>query len=329
MKATNRRKFLQRGTAYFAASGLIASSAIAQTKFPNRPLTLIVPAPAGSRTGVAARLFAGHLEHDLGQPIRVVNPDGTSAQGHAALAAAPADGYTLGVLPADVAIMHWRGLTQLKPADFTALALFAEDPAAIHVHADAPWQTAKQFIDHLRANSGKLRVSSTPKGGIWHLSTVGLLSALGLGPEAMPWTPSANPVEALEDLSVAGLEVVVCSVPEVRGTAGARTSKTLAVMANKRSPRFGDVPTLQEATGIRYTSGNWRGLAGPKGLPAEVATIVTTAAKKTWANKEFQTAMNNRGFGLVWAGLKEFDRFIGASDEKLGDAVKAAGMLAS
>ncbi len=327
MKSIDRRYFLNRATSSLAAAGLVAAPAIAQGAFPNRPVTLIIPAPSGSRTDLAARIFGGRLEQDLGQPILMVNPNGPSAVGHDKLATAPADGYTIGVLPVDVTIMHWRGVTTLQPKDFTPLALFAEDPAAIHVRANAPWQTAKQFIEHIRANPGKLRVSSTPKGGIWHLSTIGFLSALSLPPEAMPWTPSANPTEALEDLGVEGLDVIICSIPEVRGTQGAKQTRTLAVMANKRSPRFGDVATLQEAVGVRYASGNWRGLAAPKGLPVEIATAIAIAARKTWSNKEVQAQMDRRGFGMVWAGGKEFGQHMDTGNKRMGDALRAAGMI--
>ncbi len=328
MTVISRRRFLERGTASLVAASGLAAPAIAQVAYPNRPIKFVVPALPGSRTDIAARIFAGSLQRDLGQPFEIVNPDLPPAMAYATLASAPADGYTIGVMSSDIAIMHWRGVTALTPKDFTSVALFGEDPAGIHVRADAPWQNAKQFIDDLRGGK-KLTASSTPKGGIWHLSTVGLLAALGLTADKMPWTPSPNPAAALEDLSLGAFDAIVCSVPEVRATPSARQIKTLAVMADKRSPRFGDVPTLREAAGIAYTSGNWRGLAGPNGLPADVALVLATAAKKTWGNPDYQGLMRRRGFGAVWAQGPEFGKYADAHDKRMGDALKAAGMLTS
>jgi tripartite-type tricarboxylate transporter receptor subunit TctC len=327
MTIMNRRRFVASAGLALATAGAFAKPGIAQAGYPNRPIKLIIPAPPGHRTDIAGRILATHLGIALGQSVEAIIPEGGIPAALSAIASAPSDGYTLGALAVEIAIMHWRGLTPLTPADFSPIVLFAEDGAAIHVRTDAPWQNAKQLIEHVRANPGKLRVSSTPKGGIWHLSTVGFLASLGLTVEAMPWVPSPNPLTALEDMTMDGLDVIVCSVPEVRATPKAKQTRTLAVMTRKRSPRFADVPTLKEATGSTYTSGNWRGLAGPKGLPPEIAATLTAAMKQVWESKDFQGLMDRRGFGLVWAQGKDFASHMDADDKRFGEAAKLAGML--
>ena len=81
-------------------------------------------------------------------------------------------------------------------------------------------------------------------------------------------------------------------------------------MAAARNPAFPDVPTLKEAMGIDYSTGAWRGIAGPKGLPADVATKLTASLKKVFDSKEFKEFMSNRGFGTVWGDAAEFETFM-------------------
>jgi tripartite-type tricarboxylate transporter receptor subunit TctC len=222
--------------------------------------------------------------------------------------------------------MHWRGLTELSHRDYTPLALVSEDPAAIHVRADGPYGNAKALLAHIRANPGQLKASGVGRGGIWHLSTVGWLTTAGLKSEAMQWVASAGPAPALQDLAIDGVDVVVCSIPEVRATPDAKTTRSLTVMARQRHPRYPEVPTLQEATGLRYAVSAWRGVAGPKGLPREMASKLANALKKAWDSKEFKDSMRRRGFRPVWSSATEFAAFMASEDKRLGATVQAAGL---
>ena len=97
-------------------------------------------------------------------------------------------------------------------------------------------------------------------------------------------------------------------------------------MAPQRNAAFPTVPTLKEAAAIDYSVGAWRGIAGPKGLPADVATKLTAALKKAYDSKEFKEFMGNRGFGVVWGDAAAFAKFMDEGDVKMGDAMKAAGL---
>ena len=97
-------------------------------------------------------------------------------------------------------------------------------------------------------------------------------------------------------------------------------------MAAERNPAFKDVPTLKEAMGIDYTTGAWRGFAGPKGLPAEIAAAATAALKKVNESAEFRDFMANRGFGVRWADGPGFASFMAKGDAAMGAAMKAAGL---
>jgi tripartite-type tricarboxylate transporter receptor subunit TctC len=123
----------------------------AQAAYPERPITLIVPWGAGGGTDATARIVASLLERELGQPINVVNRTGGSGVvGHSAIAEAEPDGYTLGIATVEIGMMHWQGLTDLTWENYTPLAMVNEDPAAVHVRADAPWADLRPSLPRSR-----------------------------------------------------------------------------------------------------------------------------------------------------------------------------------
>jgi tripartite-type tricarboxylate transporter receptor subunit TctC len=202
-----------------------------------------------------------------------------------------------------------------------------EDPPGIQVKSDSPYKTVKELADAIKAAPpGKLKASGTGQGGIWHLALIGWLTAMGLKPAQVPWVPSNGAAPAMQDLAAGGIDIVTCSVPEARAMIDAGKARSLAVMAKARNPQFPDVPTLREAMGIDYDTGAWRGFAGPKGLPAPIATKLTAALKKVYDSKEYNDFMSSRGFGVIWGDAERYAAFMDESDKKMGEAMKAAGL---
>jgi tripartite-type tricarboxylate transporter receptor subunit TctC len=129
------------------AAASLFSAGSARADFPDRPITLIVPWAAGGGTDAVARQIANLLERDLKQPVNVVNRTGGSGVvGHQAIASAAPDGYTFGLITLEINLMHWVGLTDLTFEKFTPIALVNQDPAAIHVKADAPYKNVKELF---------------------------------------------------------------------------------------------------------------------------------------------------------------------------------------
>jgi tripartite-type tricarboxylate transporter receptor subunit TctC len=323
-----RRTLLAAAAATGAATSLGLGTARAQGSWPNRPITLIVPWGAGGGTDATARIIGTLLERSLKQPVNVVNRTGGSGVvGHSAIATAAPDGYTIGMLTVEISMMHWQGLTELTPASYTPLALMNEDPPGIQVKADSPYKTVKELAEALKASPpGKFKASGTGQGGIWHLALVGWLTAMGLKPDHVPWVPSNGAAPAMQDLAAGGIDVVTCSVPEARSMLDAGKARSLAVMAAERNPAFKDVPTLKEAMGIDYTTGAWRGMAGPKGLPADIVKRLTAEFQEINKSKEFLEFMSGRGFGVRWADAEGFAKFMEEGDKAMGVAMKAAGL---
>src|SRR5947207_14798235 len=129
--------------AALAVLGFVSPAALGA--YPERPITLIVPWGAGGGTDATARIIGSLLEKELGQPVNVINRTGGSGVvGHSAIAAAPADGYTIGLITVEIGMMHWQGLTELTGASYTPLALVNADPAGFTVRIDSPFKSVKE-----------------------------------------------------------------------------------------------------------------------------------------------------------------------------------------
>ncbi len=310
------------------AAGLLLFAAVAQAAYPERPITLIVPWGAGGGTDATARIIGTLLEKELGQPINVVNRTGGSGVvGHSAIAQAPADGYTIGIITVEIGMLHWQGLTELNGASYTPIALVNADPAGVEVPADAPYKTVNDLVAAIKANPGKMKASGTGQGGIWHLAIAGMLKDLKVDPASVPWVPSNGAAPGLQDMVAGGVQICPVSLPEARSLIDAGKVKTLVVMADKRAALYPNVPTLKEATGSDWTMAAWRGIAAPKNVPAEVRDKLVAALRKIVASKDYTEFMAKQGYGVIYAAPDEFAKFMAKSDADLGATMKAVGIV--
>jgi tripartite-type tricarboxylate transporter receptor subunit TctC len=319
---------LSRRALLGTTGALLALPALGQARFPNRPITLVVPWGAGGGTDATARIVGTLLERRLGQPVNVVNRTGGSGVvGHSAIATAAADGYTIGMITVEITMMHWQGLTQLNPQSYTPLALMNSDPPGVQVKNDSPFADIKALADAIKARpAGTFKASGTGQGGIWHLALVGWLQAMGLRGDHVRWVPSNGAAPAMQELAAGGVDIVTCSVPEARAMIDAGRAKALAIMAPARNPQFASVPTLNETLGINYSVGAWRGIAGPRNLPAEVTGVIVPALKEAFDSSEFKDFMNQRGFGMIYADPAGFASFMAEGDRAMGEAMRGAGL---
>src|SRR6266571_2902336 len=321
-----KASFLRVLTAALLALCGFVSSAFAA--YPERPITMIVPWGAGGGTDATARIIGSLLEKDVGQPVNVVNRTGGSGVvGHAAIASAASDGYTIGIVTVEIGMMHWQGLTELSGASYTPVGLVNADPAGLQVRADAPYKNVNEVVAAIKANPGKFKASGTGQGGIWHLAIAGMLRDLKVDPTSVPWVPSNGAAPGLQDLVAGGIEIAPCSLPEARSLIDAGKVKSLAVMAEKRAGLYPNVPTLKEATGSGWTMAAWRGIAAPKGIPAEARDKLVAAIKKIVAGKDYTDFMAKQGYGVIYAAPEDFVKFMAKSDTDLGATMKAVGIV--
>ena len=309
------------------ALAMACSFGAAHAAWPDRPVTLIVPWAAGGGTDATARIVGALLEKELGQPVNVVNrAGGNGVVGHQAIAGAQPDGYTLGMITVEISMMHHQGLTQLSPKNYTPLGLMNVDPAAVTVSVASPIKNMDDLMKAIKANPGKLKASGTGQGGIWHLALAGMLKDLKLEASAVPWVPSNGAAPAMLELAAGGVDIVTAALPEARSLIDAGKARPLAVMADAPAALYPNVPTLKSATGSDWTIGVWRGIAGPKGLPADVQTKMETVLKKINGSKEYQDFMAGRGFGVAYADAAGFGKFMEKGDADMGRVLGALGM---
>ncbi len=320
-------RLIGRYLALLAAAVLVLAPGVASANYPTRPISFIVPWGAGGGTDAVGRMLATLIERDLGKPVNVMNrTGGNGVVGHAAIAGARADGYTIGLITSEIGMMHHQGLTRLSGASFTPLGLVNIDPAAIQVRADAPYKSLKDLLDAVRAQPGKLKASGTGYGGSWHLSLYGLLLEQKIDPATVPFVPSASNAAGLLDLVAGGVHIIPGSHPEARALMEAGKVRSLAIMSDKPSALFPQVPTVKHAVGSHWISGVWRGVAAPRNVPEEVRTRLHAAVKKAYESTEFQDFMRERGFGAQWMEPRAFAQFMAKEDAELGKLMKTVGL---
>ena len=317
---------LSRRAVFGLALAAAAGGAFAQ-KWPDRPITLVVPWGAGGGTDAVARMLGSLMEKDLGQPVNVVNRTGGSGVvGHSAIASAAPDGYTIGLITVEITMMHHQKLTELNPTSYTPIALVNLDPAGFQVRADSAYKNMNDVMNAIKANPGKFKASGTGQGGIWHLALAGMLRDAKIDPATVPWVPSNGAAPGLQDLVAGGVEFVPCSLPEARSLIDAGKVRSLAVMDSQRSALFPNVPMLKEATGSSWGTGAWRGIAAPKGLPADIAARLEASVKKAYDSKEYKDFMAQRGFGMLWGNSGDFARFMATGDADMKAVMTAVGL---
>jgi tripartite-type tricarboxylate transporter receptor subunit TctC len=322
----DRRSVLIGGAA--AAVALGSTGVAAQAAYPNRPISLMLPWAPGGGTDATARMIGSLLEKDFGVPVNVVNRTGGSGVvGHAALAAAQPDGYTIGMVTVEITMLHRQGLTELTRENYTPIGLLVSNPPGIMVNVNSPYQDVKALAEAVKASPpGKFKASGTGQGGIWHIGLIGWLQGMGLKPDHVTWVPSQGAAPAMQDLAAGGIDIATCAIPEGRAMLDAGRVRALAVMGESRNAQFPNVPTIKEAQNIDFTTGGWLGLCGPKNLPADVREKLVAATRKGYESKEFKDFLNTRGFSGQYAGGDDFGKFMAAQDATMATVMKAAGL---
>ncbi|SOC57389.1 Tripartite-type tricarboxylate transporter, receptor component TctC [Chromohalobacter canadensis] len=304
----------------------IAGPALAD--YPEKPITIIVPWAAGGGTDATARTIAKAMEEELGATVNVVNRTGGSGVvGHSAIARANPDGYTLGLVTGEINMMHWQGLTDLTYRDYTPIAQINYDYAGVQVATDGPFEDLEDLVQTVGEQpKGTYNASGTGQGGVWHLAFAGFLMDQGLEPDRVTWIPSQGAAPAMTELAAGGIDIVPSSVPEGRSMIESGRAASLGIMAPERLDSFPDVPTVQEAIGSDYQIGEWRGIAGPKGMDPEIVSTLEDALEAAYNSDTYQGFMAKQGFGTEWRNAEDFGQLMEDMDERFGKIVEQVGL---
>lgn len=307
----------------------LALTGPALADWPERPITWIVPWGAGGAADQITRAVVPLMEADLGVPINVVlQPGGSGAVGHTAIATAPADGYTWGLGTVEIAMLHWQGLADITPQSFTVAAILNADAGGLIVAKDSPYQSAAELLEAIKTSSaGTLKASGTGQGGIWHLGLVGWLLAENIDPASVPWVPNQGAGPSMQDLVAGGVDFTTNSLAEGRALIDAGEARPLAEMGDERHDLFPDVPTIEEAVGTDYSVYTWRGVFGPAGIPDDIVGTFVAALDKARQSQQFKDVMANGGFGIAWIPTEKGAAFIAEADRNFGTIMKEAGLI--
>jgi tripartite-type tricarboxylate transporter receptor subunit TctC len=306
---------------------LIAVQPVA-AEWPERPVTVIVPWAAGGGTDATGRILAQMLEAEHGVPFNVVNRTGGGGiVGHNAIATAEPDGYTIGVVTAEISTYACMGVSDLTEESYTPIAQYNIDAAGFTVAADSEWEDLGEALDAIKAApAGTYKLSGMPVGAGYHLAFAGLLTELGIDPKAVTVVPSQGAAPGFQELAAGGVEIVPSSLPEAQAMIEAGRVRPLAVMAEERLAAFPEVPTVEEAIGVPWASGSWRGVAAPKGVSQEIVDELAASLERIHASEQFRVFMDGRGFGLEWKEAEAFGRFMADARAANCEIVEALGL---
>ena len=320
-------KTLLSAAALAAAAASLAQAQESCDWAPERAVTIVVPWGAGGGTDTNSRAMAAMLEERLGVPFNVVNrTGGNGVTGHTAIATADPDGYTIGAATVEITMMHHAGLTELTPADFTPIALMDAAPASVVVKAGSPYTTLDELLAYAKENPGELTGSGTSQGGIWHLALAGMLNAEGLDPAAIRWVPSQGAAPAMQELLAGGVDVVSPALSEAKGIVESGEAVALAYMNDERNPALPDVPTVEEATGTPYKLTSFVSLAGPGGLPDEIACAYSEAVMAIQESPEWEEFKAGLGADVVMEDREALRERYESTDAAMGETMQAIGL---
>lgn len=263
--------------AVVVAAGLAFPASADAQEFPTKPITLIVPFPAGGPTDLALRALGEAASKHLGQPIIVENKSGGAGTvGPATMAAtAKPDGYTIAQMPITVYRLPLMQETTWKPDDFSYIIHLTGYVFAHIAAADTPFKTWADVVDYAKKNPGKLTYGSSGTGGSPHLGTEQVAEKDGIKLTHVPFKGAAELHAA-----VAGGHVMVgAGGASSKQIVDAGKARFLNVWTAKRQKSFPDVPTLQEL-GYPFVIDSPFGIAGPKGMDPKIVQKLHDAFKK-------------------------------------------------
>jgi tripartite-type tricarboxylate transporter receptor subunit TctC len=314
---------LLRGAAVVA----VAVAAAAQAAYPDHPVKLVIPFPAGGPTDTLGRQLAQALSTSLGQSVVVENrAGGNSAIGSDAVAKAAPDGYTLLFNASLFATNpHLVKLPYDIHRDFTPLALVARAPLLIAVNNDLPAKNVAELIAYAKANPNKLNFGIGSNGSAGHLAQELLKSNAHVDIQMIPYKGSTP---AYADLIGGRLQGFTDPVLGAIGQVQGGKVRALAVTSTKRLSALPDVPTVAESgmPGFEYYS--WYGLWGPPGLPADVVQKLNAEVNRWLAQPDVKAQFDKLGYEAQPGTPAQFDRFVREASARDAQIIKNAGIKA-
>lgn len=323
---SNRREMLRIGIAATAGTVMLPLSGIAQSTWPVKPVTMIVPFPAGGGTDAFARPLSAQFAKLAGKPLIIDNRGGAGGTLGASIAAkAPPDGYTLfmGAVHHTIAPSMYPKLDYDLEKDFIPLALVANVPQVLVVNpkrVDA--QNFKAFLEFVRKNPAKLNYGSAGAGTSHHLAGELFKQQTKTFITHIPYR-GAGP--ALQDLISGNVDMMFDGLGSSSNHIKGGRIKALMVAGAKRNPAFPDVPSAAELGLPDYTVTTWYGMWAPKGTPADVQARIVEELRKIAATDEIKAIWSSNGAEFGGLTPSQFGGFVSTEVKRWASVVKTSG----
>ncbi|OVZ57273.1 hypothetical protein CDO44_19465 [Pigmentiphaga sp. NML080357] len=320
---------VRAGCFLLATAGMLPGWAPAQASYPARPLTLVVPFPAGGPTDLIARVLSTKLSESLGQPVAVENrPGATGNIGAAHVARARPDGYTLllgtnNTHGGNPALYKSTGYDAIK--DFRPIGQIAYQRNSLVASPDAPFATVAQLVERARTRPEAIRFASLGNGSGAHVA--GELLQLA-SHTRMTHVPYKGVAPALLDLMRGEVDIMYVGLPSSLPLLRAGKLKALAVDGGQRSEDLPDVPTLAESGFPGIEIEPWYGLLAPAGTPDAVVRRLSRETLKALDDPALRKQFLDAGFHIRGSTPEEFERFIRGELAQWAQRIRLSGARA-
>jgi tripartite-type tricarboxylate transporter receptor subunit TctC len=307
-----------------AATFLLAPGAHAQA-WPNKPIRLVVPFPAGGGTDLITRELANRVAN-AGYTFIVDNKPGSGGNlGVDAAAKAPADGYTLVMgqtsnLAINPSLYSKLPYDPLK--DLTPISLVASAPLVIVAGVDSPIKTVADLVKAAKAQPGSINYASSGNGTVAHLAAESFQKAAGIKLTHIPYKGAA---QGATDVISGQVQLYVSSIPTLLGHIKSGKMRAIAVTSSKRADDLPQVPTIAESGYKGFEAVTWFGILGPANLPKEVVARLNADINKSLKEPELQKKLGDQGADVAGSTPEQFGKLIRDDITRWGKIVKESG----
>ncbi|WP_416400699.1 Bug family tripartite tricarboxylate transporter substrate binding protein [Alicycliphilus denitrificans] len=319
----NKRQLLHGLSA--AALSLYAALPAQASQWPERPIRLIVPYPAGGLTDIVSRIVSDEVGKALGTAVVVDNRPGAGGQiGLQALLQAPRDGYTVAlVVPATMVTLPLTNPNyKIRPLEqFEPITIAVDTFMTLVVDRKLGLNTVQQFAEYARKNPGKLNYGTPGAGTSFHFNNVILAQKLGIKAQHVPY---AGEVQMLNDIAGGQLQYALVSNAGKTFVENGQVT-ALAVTSGQRVSSLPDVPTFRES-GIDFTSDGWVGYAAAKGTPAPILAKLNAAFVQALKTPAVSSKLAEMGYQVVANQPAQFRQIVQDSTRRYGELLKSGAV---
>ena len=311
--------------AIVGAEVLCATSAIAQSNYPSKPINFIVPYAAGGGADARSRQIAQKMSVILKQPIIVDNKPGAGGNiGTEFIARAAPDGYTIGMgnfAPMAVNKTLFSNLRYDPENDVTPIMLIEKGPLVLVVNPNSPYKNLQDIINAAKAKPGTLTFSSGGIGGSHQLSAEIFKQSAGIDMIHVPYKSGSA---GLTDLMAGNVTMMFDQMYSAMPSIKADKLRPIAITSKKRSPLLPNVPSFTELGYPKVEVLNWQGLIAPKGTPKEIIDKLNAAANEALKDPQLRELMLSQGNEIGGGTPADFAALIRSEAIKWGAVVRIA-----